>query len=84
LWELRLVVEVVVLILILYLMCLILYLIWLVILKEVQTPPLRPRRQELQVVGMEHQVVGHLVATVLTVSPMVDLVVKMNLLLRLW
>jgi hypothetical protein len=33
---------------------------------------------------MEHQVVGHLVATVLTVSPMVDLVVKMNLLLRLW
>jgi len=76
LWELRLVVEVVVRILIL--ICLILYLIWLVIL-TVQTPPLRLRRQELQVVVMELQVAGHLVATVLTVASM-DLV-EMSLML---
>jgi len=74
LWELRLVVEVVVLILILYL-------IWLVIL-TVQTPPLRLRRQELQVVVMEQQVAGHLVAIVLMV-PQMDLV-EMSLMLRLW
>ena len=66
----------------LYLMCLILYLIWLMILKEVQIPLLRPRRQELQVVVMKQQMLGHLVATVLTV-PQMDLV-EMSLMLRLW